>query len=207
MKLSVVEIMKYSLEKEAIKINVENPFVWASGYRMPIYNDNRILLSSPLIRGIITNEFLSMMDNLPQYVNLIAGTATSGIPFASFLVDKKEVPLVYVRASKKGYGGGNAVEGFLPEYKGKNCILIEDVISTGRSALRASERLAEVGIHVVDIFSIFNYNFISVLKAQSIYTLHDLIHFMIGRYITEEDGEELERWAEDPFSWGGKIET
>jgi orotate phosphoribosyltransferase len=199
-------IMDYSISKEAIKFNTENPFTWASGYKMPIYNDNRKLLSSAEIRSFITNEFKEFIVNSKYQVDIIAGTATSGIPFATSLADILNKPLVYVRGKAKEYGMGNAVEGYLPEYKYKKAILIEDVISTGRSALRAVERLTEQNIEVIDIFAIFDYEFLNVLKFQAIYTLSNLIEYIDKNKleVDEKFYEEIKEWRKAPFIWRGK---
>jgi len=204
------QIIEYALKIGSIKIQPQKPFTWASGYVMPIYNDNRKLLSNPHIRSLITNSFTSYIrDTYADSVDIIAGTATSGIPFATSLSDDLEKPLVYVRGQAKDHGMGNAVEGFLPEYKYKKAILIEDVISTGRSAIKAVERLTEQSIEVIDILSIFDYEFLNILKFQAIYSLTDLIGYIKENRI-ESNGlfyEEIEKWRKSPFTWRGKNEV
>lgn len=184
------KIIEYSLENKSIKIDFENPFTWASGYKMPIYNDNRKLLSSYEIRSLITDEFKNIIN---EEIDIIAGTATSGIPFATSLADALEKPMIYVRSRNKDHGTESSVEGFVPWQVGQKAILIEDVISTGKSAFKASERIQEVGIQVVNIFSIFDYQFTNVLIHKSIYNLDDLIEYGF---------DELEEWKRSPFTWG-----
>lgn len=205
MKLSdnKLEIIKYSLDIESIKIDTENKFVWASGYRMPIYNDNRLLLSNFVIRKRVTDSFIEMLfENNLEDVDIIAGTATSGIPFATSLADAMEKPLVYVRRDKKGYGANHNIEGYLEDYNGKRAVLIEDVFSTGRSAMKAAEELQKANIKVEIILSIFDYEFTNLFKEQSIYTLTDLINYLKSskKHPNVTGLTELLEWKENPFT-------
>ena len=122
-------LSKMALESGAIRLNPEEPFTWASGYKMPIYNDNRLLLGKAEYRAFISQLFARLLEDLTQNIDVIAGTATAGIPHATTLADRLNKPLIYVRASAKSHGMGNQIEG--PLTSGKNVILVEDLISTG----------------------------------------------------------------------------
>ena len=205
------EIAKISLETGAIKLAPENPFLWASGYRMPIYNDNRLLLGNAKHRQLIANGFQSIIQEKNIDVEVVAGTATAGIPPATSLANLLETPLIYVRPNPKEHGMKNQIEGILhPDQK---VIVIEDLISTGGSALKAVQAIREAGGKVEHCFSIFAYEFTKATEqfqnAQC--QLHQLLGFnklvaqaMEENILNKDQLHMLQSWNDDPFNWGDK---
>jgi orotate phosphoribosyltransferase len=154
-------IAKLLLDKEAVFLRPQDPFTWTSGIKSPVYCDNRLLISSVDARKTIISAFTKILKTMD--VNVIAGTATAGIPWAAWIAQEMELPLVYVRSSEKAHGRQNAIEGKAPE-NGKT-VLIEDLVSTGKSSVAAALRLKEAGVEVVKVLSIFTYGFDSATKA------------------------------------------
>lgn len=149
------KVSEILLKEKAVFLRPEEPFTWASGIQSPIYCDNRLLLSSVISREFIVTSFVDLIK--PLNVDVIAGTATAGIPWASWIAYELKLPLLYVRSTSKGHGRQNAVEGkVLP---GQKSVLIEDLISTGMSSINAAKKLEEEGVKVLNILSIFNYDF------------------------------------------------
>ncbi len=143
------------LREKAVFLNPKNPFTWASGILSPVYCDNRILISNVNAREYIVNCFIEKIK--PLNLDLIAGTATAGIPWAAWIAHELKLPLVYVRSSNKDHGRQNAIEGKVEQ--GQRAVLIEDLVSTGKSSILAANKLEESGIHVDLIISIFSYQF------------------------------------------------
>ena len=205
------EIAKISLEIGAVKFDPKNPFLWASGYRMPIYNDNRLLLGNSRHRQLIAEGFRSILNAKNIAIDVVAGTATGGIAPATSLANLLETPLIYVRPTPKSHGMQNQVEGILlPMQK---VVVIEDLISTGGSALKAINAIRETGGQVEHCLSIFSYGF---QKAKEQFKnaqcqLHQLTNFqeIIGqakKNKTISNGQFLilQAWHDDPFNWGNK---
>lgn len=155
------EIAKLLLDSEAVFLRPQDPFTWTSGIKSPVYCDNRLLISSVSARRKVISGFVQIIKNMD--VNVIAGTATAGIPWAAWIAEEMNLPLVYVRSSEKGHGRQNAIEGRAPE-DGK-AVLIEDLVSTGKSSVAAALRLKEAGVEVTKVLSIFTYGFDSAAKA------------------------------------------
>lgn len=155
-------IARILLQERAVFFSIDNPFTWTSGIKSPIYCDNRLLISNPETRKMITREFLSHI-NSPSIA--IVGTATAGIPWGAWIAGEKDLPYAYIRGSQKSHGRQNALEGKLT--KGCEVILIEDLISTGKSSLQAAEKLIELGHKVIKVLSIFTYNFPGVKERFS----------------------------------------
>lgn len=155
------EIAKLLLDSEAVFLRPQDPFTWTSGIKSPVYCDNRLLISSVSARRKVISGFVQIIKNMD--VNVIAGTATAGIPWAAWIAEEMNLPLVYVRSSEKGHGRQNAIEGRAPE-DGK-AVLIEDLVSTGKSSVAAAQRLKESGVEVAKVLSIFTYGFDSAAKA------------------------------------------
>ncbi len=198
-----------ALEIAAIKIDTENPFTWASGYRMPVYNDNRRLLGNADHRLLIAKGFQTLIEERSIPVEVVAGTATAGIPHATSLANQIGTPLIYVRPAAKKHGLGNQIEGIL--LKGQQVVVVEDVISTGGSALKAVEAVRDSGSIVDHCVCIFHYGFKEAEQSfsQSHCQLHSLLTFTelvayAGKSGTlkKEQISLLNEWYQDPFSWG-----
>lgn len=149
----VAEIL---LNRNAVKLNVQDPFTYTSGLKGPIYTDNRLLISFPEDRDVIVEGFIDMMNERGLKPEYLVGPATGGIPWAAIMADRLKIPMIYVRSKPKGHGAGKQIEGFLPE--GKSALIIEDLITTGGSALRSVESTRTEGKAIVhDVFAIFTY--------------------------------------------------
>ena len=203
------QLAKISLEIGAIKINPQNPFTWASGYRMPLYNDNRMLLGNASYRTLIAEGMQAIIqkENIP--VDAVAGVATAGIPHATSLANLIQLPLIYVRSSPKEHGMKNQVEGILQS--GQAVVVVEDLISTGGSALKAVDTIREAGGVVEHCFGIFGYGFPeaqerfekSQCRLHTLLDLDSLLQVAIkeGR-ISPEERQVVDIWRRSPFDWG-----
>jgi len=163
------QIAKLLLQINAIKLKPKNPFTWSSGKKSPIYCDNRLTLSYPKVRKIIQKQLIKLAEEEFTQANLIAGVATAGIPHGVLMANKMDLPFIYVRSTEKKHGRQNKIEGEIG--KNKKVLIVEDLISTGKSSLDVAEALQEVGCEVMGIISIFNYNFLETedrLKKQKI---------------------------------------
>jgi orotate phosphoribosyltransferase len=203
------EIAKLLLEINAIKLNVDNPFTWASGWKSPIYCDNRLSLSYPTVRRFIKEKIAeSIQLNFPE-VEAIVGVATAGIPQGALVSEALEKPFIYVRSKPKGHGMENMIEGkVLPNQK---VVVIEDLVSTGGSSLKAVEALAANSIQVLGMVSIFTYGFPVAdqnfkkagVKLISLSNYNELIDTALKlKYISSQQVEQLKSWREDPGAWG-----
>ena len=148
-------IAKALLEIEAVSLQPNNPFTWSSGLLSPIYCDNRLTLSYPKVRKEIARGLVAMVKEKYADAEVIAGTATAGIPHAAWVSDLLDLPMVYVRGSAKGHGKGNVIEGRVE--KGQKVVVIEDLVSTGGSAIDAVKQLEAVGANVLGVAAIFTY--------------------------------------------------
>ena len=205
------EIAKISIETGAIQLNPETPFLWASGYRMPIYNDNRLLLGNSQHRQLIAEGFNDTITSKEIEVDVIAGTATAGIPPATSLADMLKTPLIYVRPNPKEHGMKNQIEGVLSD--NQKVVLVEDLISTGGSALNAVAAIREAGGKVDHCLSIFSYGFSKAIEQfkNARCQLHHLLNFeeliLLAREnksVSTEQFSLLKSWHSDPFNWGSK---
>lgn len=197
------------LEVKAIKLSPEQPFAWSSGWNSPIYCDNRVALSYPEIRTYIKNALASMIRREFPEVQAIVGVATAGIPQGALVADLLNVPFAYVRPEPKKHGMTNQIEGFLePNQK---VVVLEDLVSTGGSSLKAVNVLRENQLDVIGMAAIFTYGFDTATKnfeagnvrlsVLSNYT--SLIEAAsLEGYITSDQLQELERWREEPDKWG-----
>lgn len=199
----------------AIRLEVQNPFTWASGYRMPIYNDNRRLLASPVARALVGEAFAAMLKSLDFDPDNIAGTATAGIPHATTLADKLAKPLSYVRSSGKDHGLGQQIEGLgqSGSYEKANVLLVEDLISTGGSSIKAVQAIVDAQGLCPYTFAIFTYGFDAAVEAFAklepscvFHTILDydvMVQSALSRsYVNPEEAKLLSLWREDPFGWG-----
>lgn len=201
-------IARHLLKSEAVKLSPDKPFQWASGWNSPIYCDNRITLSFPGIRNDISNNLIDVIRENYQSFDLIAGVATAGIPQASIVADRMQKGLIYVRPNPKSHGMKNQIEGKAEE--GKKCIVIEDLVSTGGSSLKAVKALKEAGLEVLALVSIFTYgfdvadeNFASEgLKYHCLSNYEDLIEEALKEdLISESHLAELKKWRANPDEW------
>ncbi|MBD0401198.1 orotate phosphoribosyltransferase [Flammeovirga sp. EKP202] len=197
------------LEINAIKIRPNAPFTWASGWKSPIYCDNRLSLSHPHARTYIKNALCAKIQEQFEDAEAIVGVATAGIPQGALIADALGLPFAYVRSKPKGHGMTNMIEGELKE--GAKVVVIEDLISTGGSSLKASEALKEAGIEVLGMAAIFTYGFdLSVENFENagipLVTLSNynaMLELALEKdYIKSEDIESLKSWRSAPSEWG-----
>jgi orotate phosphoribosyltransferase len=200
------------LQINAIKLNPKNPFTWASGWKSPIYCDNRITLSFPTIRNYIRDEFSKTIEKQFGKPDVIAGVATGAIGIGVLVAESMGLPFVYVRPEPKKHGRLNQVEGFLQ--KGQNVVVVEDLISTGKSSLLAVEALKEAGANVKGMVAIFTYGFaISVENFKNekvalctLSNYDNLLELAVDKkYITEEEQKTLQEWRVNPSEWNAII--
>jgi orotate phosphoribosyltransferase len=197
------------LQINAIKLNPGNPFTWASGWKSPIYCDNRITLSFPPIRNYLKDEFAKNIEKQFGKPDVIAGVATGAIGIGLLVAEALALPFVYVRPEPKKHGRLNQIEGFLQ--KGQNVVVIEDLISTGNSSLMAVEALKAAGANVKGMAAIFSYGFDiaseNFKKADvDLFTLsnyENLLTLAVAKkYITEKEENTLQEWRLSPSTWG-----
>ena len=203
------QLAKISLEIGAIKINPKNPFTWASGYRMPLYNDNRMLLGNADHRILIAEGMKAIIEKEGVQVDTVAGVATAGIPHATSLANLIKLPLIYVRSSPKEHGMKNQVEGILKS--GQAVVVVEDLISTGGSVIKAVEAVREAGGVVEHCLGIFSYGFPeakerfekSQCQLHTLFNLDSLLQLAIKEgYIASEEKQVVDTWMQSPFEWG-----
>jgi len=200
------------LQVNAVKLNPEHPFTWASGWKSPIYCDNRRVLSFPYIRDYIKSELCNMVFEKFPNVELLAGVATAGIAWGAMAADQLKLPYIYVRPKPKEHGLGNQIEGYYE--KGQKAVVIEDLVSTGKSSLQVVDVLKKEGIDVIGMVSIFNYGFKEATEAFSkenitYYSLTNyttLIELAIQKNIVSASQLEiLLKWRDDPANWKGIL--
>ena len=172
------------LQINAIKLQPQNPFTWASGWQSPIYCDNRITLSYPAIRNFIREHLASQIETLYGKPDVIAGVATGAIGIGILVAEYLGLPFIYVRPEAKGHGRQNQIEGFVQ--KGQNVVVVEDLISTGKSSLNAVKALKEAEVHVKGMVAIFSYGFEQALATN---------------YIAQKELETLSVWNSNPSEW------
>ena len=203
------EIADDLMQIKAIKLQPEDPYTWASGWKSPIYCDNRLSLSHPLLRDKIKNSFCDAIQKEFAEAEIIAGVATAGIPQGALIADKLGLPFVYVRSQSKSHGLENLVEGELTE--GKKVVVVEDLISTGGSSLKAVEAIRQANCEVLGIVSIFTYSFYTAennLNEKGVKLLYlsdypTLIELAIEKgYIDNKLADTLNDWRMHPSGWG-----
>lgn len=201
-------IAKHLLDIEAVSLSPAKPFTWASGMKSPIYCDNRITMSYPIVRKEIAQNMAELINENYPDVDVIAGTATAGIPHAAWVADILNLPMIYIRGKAKEHGKGNQIEGrILPRQK---VVIIEDLISTGGSVLEASTAITQSDAIVLGVAAIFTYelpkgkeNFENrqmSLKTLTDYTTLTEVALETGT-ISEEDMSLLKKWKNDPIHW------
>ncbi len=196
------------LQINAIKLNPAQPFTWASGWKSPIYCDNRKVLSFPFIRDFIKSELCNVVFEKFPEAEMLAGVATAGIAWGAMVADQLKLPFIYVRPKPKEHGLGNQIEGFYE--KGKRVVVIEDLISTGKSSLQVVDVLKREELVVEGMVSIINYNFAIADEAfknaqvpfQSLTNYNELISLAIEKNIVSAEQENtLLNWRKDPANW------
>ena len=194
---------------QAVKLNKNEPFTWASGWKSPIYCDNRKTLSYPEVRTYIRDEFAAVIEKLYPNVDVIAGVATGAIANGALVADKLNKPFVYVRPDKKSHGMKNQVEGAIKE--GQTVVVVEDLISTGGSSLKAVDALRDAGCKVLGMLAIFSYGFSIAeenFKANNVdLTILTDYNTMINQakeagYVSSDDVASLKEWRLSPSTWG-----
>ncbi len=208
--MNPVELAAALLEAGAVRLSPERPFTWASGLKSPIYCDNRQLLGAPGLRRRIAAVLVARSRALSP--DLIAGTATAGIPWAALVADALDLPMAYVRAEPKKHGMGRQVEG--PSARGRRVVLLEDLISTGGSSLRCAEALRSEGAEVLQVLALFSYGLDQAEAAfaaagvplASLATFADLQALAAERALLDADGlRALADWRPDPAAWSARF--
>jgi orotate phosphoribosyltransferase len=198
------------LQVEAVKLNPENPYTWASGWKSPIYCDNRKVLSFPYDRDFIKSELCSVIFEQFPDVDAIAGVATAGIAWGAMAADQLKLPFLYVRPKPKEHGLGNQIEGNLTP--GQKILVVEDLISTGKSSLQVCDILKQSGVEIAGMVSIFNYGFNQATKAfeeagiklVSLTNYAALVDLAIeNETISPSLLTTLNNWRENPADWKG----
>lgn len=197
------------LQVGAVKLNVEHPFTWTSGWKSPIYCDNRKILSYPNVRDFIKSEMSNVIFEHYPDAELIAGVSTAGIAWGALVADQLKLPMIYVRGKAKEHGLSKQIEGQFEE--GKKTIVVEDLISTGKSSMEVVSVLRKEGLIVDSVVSIFNYDYQEpadifakeAIENRSLTSYNVLIDIAMQRGIVPVSAKEsLEKWRESPASWG-----
>ncbi|MEY3679192.1 MAG: hypothetical protein RI924_1333 [Bacteroidota bacterium] len=203
------KVAEFLLQIKAIKLQATNPFTWASGWKSPIYCDNRITLSHPTIRTYIRQKLSISIQEEFGTVDAIAGVATAGIPQGVLVAQELGLPFIYVRSKAKEHGTGSLIEGEVKE--GQRIVVIEDLISTGKSSLQAVQALRDAGCIVAGLAAIFTYGFD---QAEENFKQAKCPYFTLSNYsalisyaaehrmIGEAEIALLEKWRENPSEWG-----
>ncbi len=203
------EVASNLLNIEAIKLSPDQPFTWASGWKSPIYCDNRLSLSHPAVRSKIKTALALAISNSFSGIDAIAGVATAGIPQGTLVADELDLPFLYVRSKSKGHGLQNLIEGKLE--KGQKVVLVEDLVSTGGSSLAAAEAIRDAGGEVAGMAAIFTYGF---PVAEENFRSHNIDLVVLSDYDHLLDYAQDERmfenkilktlkeWRTDPGNWG-----
>ena len=204
-----LKVAEFLLQIKAIKLQPNNPFTWASGWKSPIYCDNRVTLSHPSIRTYIRQKLTQLVQEEYGSVDLIVGVATAGIPQGALVAQELGLPFAYVRAKAKEHGTGSLIEGEIVE--GQRVVLVEDLISTGKSSLAAVAALRDAGLSVAGLVSIFTYGFdvadqnfaAAKCRYSSLSNYNALIEYASEHsFIANSDMELLRKWRENPSEWG-----
>ena len=206
------EIAKDLLKIQAVKLSPNEPFTWASGIKSPIYCDNRLTISYPKIRTAIAKGIAELISERYPKVEVIAGTATAGIPHAAWIAAELDLPLVYVRSKPKDHGRGKQIEGVL--HPGAKTVVIDDLLSTGGSVLKAVKAAQNEGADVLGVGAIFSYQLQAIVDN---FRQADLSYFTLTNYsalleaavetnyISTTERAALEKWRHDPENWSAKA--
>lgn len=203
------QIAEALLDTGAVSLRPKQPFTWTSGLKSPIYCDNRITISHPSVRDLIALGFAEKIRELYPDAEVLAGIATGGIPHAAFVAQKLNLPMIYVRDKAKGHGKENVIEGLVKP--GQKVVMIEDLISTGGSSVKAASAVRDFGANVLGVIAIFNYQ---LEKAVRNFAVADFAFDSLSNYsalidvalklgkIAEEDVELLRSWRTNPDGYG-----
>jgi orotate phosphoribosyltransferase len=204
-----IQVAKQLLAINTIKIQPDAPFTWASGWKAPIYCDNRKILSYPAVRTFICEEFTRLIQEKYPDAEAIAGVATGAIAHGVLVAEKLGLPFIYIRSAPKGHGLENLIEGDIPQ--GTKTVIIEDLVSTGTSSLNAADAVRKYGAEVLGMMAIFTYNFPHAAKnfetanieltTLSNYNVLLKLAFDSGE-INNEQLESLNNWRKNPETWG-----
>ncbi|MBN8854640.1 MAG: orotate phosphoribosyltransferase [Sphingobacteriales bacterium 50-39] len=198
------------LQVQAIRLNVKEPFTWSSGWKSPIYCDNRKVLSFPYVRDFIKSEMCNVIFAQFPEAAMLAGVATAGIAWGAMAADQLKLPYIYVRSKPKEHGLGQQIEGYYET--GRPVVVIEDLISTGKSSLQVVDILRQAGLEVIGLVSIFNYGFEAGRQAFeqagvpyiSLSNYPVLIKLALEKkLVSPEEEAVLLNWREDPANWKG----
>ncbi|MEG1807633.1 MAG: orotate phosphoribosyltransferase [Cetobacterium sp.] len=201
------DIAKSLLGTEAVRLNVKEPFTFVSGIKSPIYCDNRKMIGFPKERQVVVDAFVEVLKE--KDFDIVAGTATAGIPWAAFIAQEMNVPMAYIRGEKKAHGAGRQIEG--ADFAGKKVIIIEDLISTGGSSIKAVAAAREAGATEVEVLAIFSYEFDKAYKNFSednipwttISNFASLIEVATEeKYLDSAEAEIALKWNKTPDTWG-----
>jgi len=203
-----LKVAEFLLQIKAVKLQPNNPFQWSSGWNSPIYCDNRKVLSFPNVRTYVRQTFVKAITEKYGQPDMIAGVATGGIAIGALIAEEMGLPFIYVRSSAKAHGMQNQIEGSYE--KGQNVVVIEDLISTGGSSIKAIHALREGGLEIKGLAAIFTYGFDVAIKNFKdadcdFITLsnYDLLieQAVVENYVTAEDVESLNDWKINPENW------
>ena len=200
------------LQVSAVKLNPKEPFTWASGWKSPIYCDNRKMLGFPYVRDFIKSEMCNVIFEKFPDAELLAGVATAGIAWGAMASDQLKLPYIYVRPKPKEHGLGNQIEGFYE--RGMKTVVIEDLISTGKSSLQVCDVIKNVGLDILGMVSIFTYGFKDAeiacenagIKSISLTNYETLIELAVEKGVVETNAQNtLLNWRQNPSEWGRNI--
>lgn len=200
------QIAQILLDLNAVQIKTNPPFTWTSGIKSPIYCDNRLIISDVEGRRKVVAGFIKLLENLD--FDVVGGTATAGIPWAAFLAEELDLPMIYIRGDAKKHGKQNQIEGTLQE--GQKVLIVEDLISTGKSSIAAAEAVREAGGIVKDVVAIFTYELLKGIEAfaQADLRFHALTDFptLMGVIdMPDDEKAKVLEFAQNPAVWGEKY--
>lgn len=204
------KIAEHLLSIQAVALQPSNPFTWSSGIKSPIYCDNRLTMSYPEVRRDVARGLAQLIKEKFPEAEIIAGTATAGIPHAAWVSEQLDLPMIYVRSSAKGHGKGNQIEG--KAEKNDKVVIVEDLISTGGSSITCAKALREAGCDVLGVVSIFTYE---MDKARIAFADSEVPYYSLSdystlievaeehQYVTKEELNKLRKWKQNPYdeSW------
>ncbi|GLB47592.1 orotate phosphoribosyltransferase [Philodulcilactobacillus myokoensis] len=202
------QVAEQLLKIHAVLLSPKKPFQWASGIKSPIYTDNRKTIGYPKVRDTIANTLVKLIKTKYPDVNAIGGVATAGVPHAAIVADKMKLPMIYVRSHPKDHGTGKQIEGHLPE--NAKVVLIDDLISTGKSVLNATKAVKKAGIDVLGVAAIFSYqlqdsekNFKAAdVKFDTVTNYSTLIQLASDQgFVDKEELALLKKWRQNPWNW------